>query len=253
VAESVPFDRAVEYYDRTRALPPAVHAEVVEVLRSELDGRGPCLEIGVGTGRIALSLAGAGIPMVGADLSGPMLHRLVQNAGGAQPFPLLEADATRLPFLDGAVGAALASHVLHLVADWRGAVGELVRVLRPGGVLLVSRGGPPAELDELFQRLRAGMGIPEGRHVVGLDDPMEVDGMLGAGRSLPDVHGERQTSIASLLHLVEENRQSWTWRVPEDVRLSAVAATRTWAANHYGDIDAQRLFPFVVRWRAWEV
>ena len=249
---SVPFDQAVEYYDRTRALPPAVHAEVVEVLRAELEGRGTCLEIGVGTGRIALSLAGAGIPLVGADLSAPMLHRLVENAGGSQPFPLLQADATLLPFDGARFGAALASHVLHLIADWRTAVAELVRVIRPGGVLLVSRGGPPAELGDLFGRLRASMGIAEGEHVVGLDDPLEIDAVLGTGRDLPHVHGERQTSIGSLLSLIEQNRQSWTWRVPEADRLAGVAETRAWAREAYGDLDVERPFRFTVRWRAWD-
>jgi SAM-dependent methyltransferase len=65
-----------------------------------------------------------------------MLRRLVANAGGARPFPLLQADATRLPLADKVFGCALAVHVLHLIPDWRAAVDEAMRVLRPGGVLV---------------------------------------------------------------------------------------------------------------------
>ena len=253
MAESVPFDRAAEYYDRTRALPPALHAAVIEGLRAELSGRGVCLEVGVGTGRIALSLASAGVPMVGADLSGPMLDRLVENAGGTAPFPVLQADVTTLPFADGSFGATLASHVLHLVPDWRAAAREMARVVRPGGAVLVSRGSPAEGIEPLMRTMREGMGIAEDAVVVGLDDVTGVDDVLGPGRWLPDVVGEHRGAIEWVLRLVEEGQQSWTWRVPEDVRRAAVAEAREWARQEYGDLEERRSFQVTVRWRAWDI
>ena len=50
---------------------------VVEHLAGELRGRGPVLEPGVGTGRMALPMAAAGIDVIGLDLSVPMLRELV--------------------------------------------------------------------------------------------------------------------------------------------------------------------------------
>jgi hypothetical protein len=47
--ESVNFDRAAGYYDKTRALPAATMADLTGLLAAELAGRQPCLEIGVGT------------------------------------------------------------------------------------------------------------------------------------------------------------------------------------------------------------
>ncbi len=79
---SVSFDRAAEYYDRTRALPPELAARQTEMLAGALAGRSRVLEIGVGTGRIALPLWQSGVPVVGLDLSAPMLHRLRLNAAG---------------------------------------------------------------------------------------------------------------------------------------------------------------------------
>src|SRR5207302_6452953 len=118
----------------------------------ELDGRGRALEIGVGTGRIALPVVEAGIPLTGIDLSLPMLQRLVEKTErGAPRFSLGIADATTLPFHDDAFGAAYAVHVLHLIPAWRDAIAELVRVVRPGGVILFDVGTPPPKDDALQQ------------------------------------------------------------------------------------------------------
>jgi SAM-dependent methyltransferase len=136
--ESVNFDRAAGYYDATRALPVTTMAQLTALLATELAGRQPCVEIGVGTGRFALPLRAAGIAMAGTDISGAMLRRLAANAGGGGPFPLAQADATRLPFAAGTFGSVLAVNVLHLIPDWRVAVDEAVRVLRPGGALVAS-------------------------------------------------------------------------------------------------------------------
>ena len=49
---------------------------------AELAGDGPALELGVGTGRIALPLAGRGVPVHGIDLSRAMVARLRDKPGG---------------------------------------------------------------------------------------------------------------------------------------------------------------------------
>ena len=139
--ESVNFDRAAEYYDATRALPADSMDELSGLLAAELADRQPCLEIGVGTGRIALPLRDRGIRLAGLDISAGMLRRLAVNAGDRGPVPLLQADATRQPLAAGSFGGVLAVHVLHLMQDWRVAVDEALRVLRPGGVLIAGLQG----------------------------------------------------------------------------------------------------------------
>ncbi|MFN2588949.1 MAG: class I SAM-dependent methyltransferase [Actinomycetota bacterium] len=118
MSDSIRFDRAVDYYDRTRALTPGTEERMVEVLARELQGRGRFLEIGAGTGRIALPLRAAGVDVFGVDLSAPMLERLLSKGTA----PVVLGDATRLPFRDRSFGAALAVHVLHLIPAWRGAI-----------------------------------------------------------------------------------------------------------------------------------
>ena len=80
------FDRAADFYDTTRALPVDVHDRLTTMLLTELSARPLCLEIGVGTGRIALPLVERGVSMIGVDIAPKMLRRLVVNAGGRSPF-----------------------------------------------------------------------------------------------------------------------------------------------------------------------
>ncbi|MGV9455761.1 class I SAM-dependent DNA methyltransferase [Streptomyces sp. NPDC003635] len=60
---------------------PHVVGPVVDVL-SDLAGDGPALELGIGTGRIALPLAARGVPVHGIDMSRAMAARLREKPGG---------------------------------------------------------------------------------------------------------------------------------------------------------------------------
>ena len=135
---SINFDRAAEYYDSTRSLPPQIADKLTELLLTELAGKGRCLEIGIGTGRIALPLAQGGVDIAGVDISSAMLARLQEKAEAlGVVVPAQVADATALPFEDGSFDAGIACHVFHLIRDWPAAVRELARVVRPGGMVLV--------------------------------------------------------------------------------------------------------------------
>ena len=70
MTESVRFDGAAEHYDQTRAIPDETMGRTISLLASELRDRGSVLEVGVGTGLLALRLHEAGIPVSGLDLIG---------------------------------------------------------------------------------------------------------------------------------------------------------------------------------------
>jgi SAM-dependent methyltransferase len=74
-----------ERYDEAEAemFDPAVVEPAVDFL-AELAGDGPALELGIGTGRIALPLARRGIRVHGIDLSEAMLARLRAKPGAEQ-------------------------------------------------------------------------------------------------------------------------------------------------------------------------
>ncbi len=69
--KSLTFDRAVSYYDRTRALPREVSDALTDALieLGQLQPGRRCLEVGAGTGRIALPLVARGVDLAGVDLS----------------------------------------------------------------------------------------------------------------------------------------------------------------------------------------
>jgi SAM-dependent methyltransferase len=73
-------DRIADSYDRlTATMPDPV--DCVDRL-AELAGAGPALELGIGTGRIALPLAARGVEVHGIDASAAMVERLRAKPGG---------------------------------------------------------------------------------------------------------------------------------------------------------------------------
>jgi SAM-dependent methyltransferase len=78
-------ERVAARYDESSAdmFDPAVVEPVVDFL-AELAGEGRALELGIGTGRIALPLAAQGVPVYGIELSRAMVARLRAKPGGEE-------------------------------------------------------------------------------------------------------------------------------------------------------------------------
>jgi SAM-dependent methyltransferase len=254
---SVPFDRAAEFYDETRSYDEGLTRATIELLASELAGRGTALEVGVGTGLLALPLHEAGIPMLGLDISGPMLAKLVDKAGGRRPFPLSIGDATRLPFADAAMDAGLIRWVLHLIEDWRAVVAELVRVVRPGGVLVIHLGAYGGPTDEIRLRFEELVGVSVDPVGIGWHREEELDREIaslgGRLRLLPTLAQRHEEPLGVFVDRIERNLFSWTWPLPEDLRLAAVRELRSWAQERFGALDEPRPYEAPVVWRAYDL
>lgn len=122
----ISFDRIAHLYDETRRLPPDQMEVIVDALYRELSRYHLVLEVGVGTGRIAVPLQRRGLHLIGVDIAPRMLER----GRGKGLRDILLADALRLPFKDRFADAVYSVHVLHLIRDWRGALKEMARVAR---------------------------------------------------------------------------------------------------------------------------
>ena len=72
---------AATYDDSSEVFGPGAADAAADVL-AELAGGGRALELGIGTGRIALPLARRGVPVHGIDLSRAMVARLRAKPGG---------------------------------------------------------------------------------------------------------------------------------------------------------------------------
>ena len=255
---SVSFDRAVEYYDRTRGMSESASRATTEQLSEELRGRGRALEIGVGTGLVSLPLAEAGIPMAGLDISAPMLAKLVEKAGG-RPFPLVVGDATALPFSEGVFGAALLRHVLHLIPDWERAVAELARVVARPGTVLVATGDIPKAWREVayrFRELAGGPSIAKGLDI-GRDLP-RLDGAFASlraadARNLPAIADEVTQSLGEFLDQMAEGLHSWTWDVEEAERRRIVEEVRGWSLERFGTLNPPEAREIQITWRAYDL
>jgi ubiquinone/menaquinone biosynthesis C-methylase UbiE len=253
-AESLVFDRAVDYYDKTRSLSNASMDKLVAQIRRGI-GVGPCLEIGVGTGRMALPLQASGTDMVGIDLSQPMLRRLVHNADGRLPFPLVAADASSLPFADDSFAAALAVHVLHLIPEWERALAELVRVVRPGGALAIDIGRQTKGVyRELLAEFTAAAQIPEDHR--GINDTNELDAALagfGAELTRTELITEHRTATyAKTIAALEAGTYSITWAADEATRRRAAAQVRRWAEARFGPLTERYDYHLEIALRTYQ-
>lgn len=264
--EALSFNRAADYYDETRALPHGAREELADVLAAELAAHQPCLEIGIGTGRIALPLRARGITLAGADIAEAMLRRLVVNAGDRPP-PLLLADATRLPAAPLSFGGVLASHVLHLIPGWRVAVDEAVRVLRPGGVLLSDFGGrgeprasartrPTASRPPWSQAVRESLrrhGITRDRRAVTAEAVTRYLRGRVSARPLPPVRVTVRWSLGQTVADMERQIFSWTWPYTAEQMRAVCADIRAWAASENVPLDAEHEVEDVIQWWAFDL
>lgn len=93
------------------------------------------LEVGCGSAPCARWLADHGAQVIGLDLSVGMLRQAVDAARETGIcVPLVQADATRLPFADRSFDLACSAFgAVPFVADSAAVMREVVRVLRPGG------------------------------------------------------------------------------------------------------------------------
>ncbi|MFD2796589.1 class I SAM-dependent methyltransferase [Promicromonospora vindobonensis] len=99
---------------------------------------GQVLEVAVGTG-LNLGLYPTDVTLTGMDLSPAMLAGARERAAElGRDVDLRVGDAQRLEFAESSFDTVVCTFGLCAVPDDRGAVDEMVRVLRPGGLLLLA-------------------------------------------------------------------------------------------------------------------
>lgn len=103
-------------------------ARVLAAFVGEVSGR-RILDVGTGTGRAALALAGMGAAVTGVDASDEMLAVARERASAAGAAITFErGDAHDLPFPDRSFDVAVCLRVLMHAPDWRRCLAELCRV-----------------------------------------------------------------------------------------------------------------------------
>jgi ubiquinone/menaquinone biosynthesis C-methylase UbiE len=209
------YDAAAEYWhDRLGLLGyPRAYEDLLDrllaegTLRSLQDG-GRVLDFGIGTGAFSLALAGkvaAPLRIEGMELSPSMLLRATLNLDrvGVETRMYLR-DATNLPFEYNTFDAVISAHGLEHLDDAFAELSEMVRVLKPGGPLVVVATRRVVS-DALLPPKWRHEHIIQDRLMVG----MERAGLIGV-RAYPLLVGgplPRQTSVAC----VGFKKGVWQW------------------------------------------
>lgn len=109
------------------------------IVKERARRRARILDIGTGTGVLAVELARAGARVIAVDHSPRMLEaaRAKARDAGLLGIELRQGDARALPLADGEVDAALAHMVVQYLASPGEVLREMARAVRPGGAVVV--------------------------------------------------------------------------------------------------------------------
>ena len=245
---SLSFDRVAVDYEATRYMPLSVAHSVARHVTDGLEPQEWVLDAGVGTGRIGRSLAQA-LPerTVGVDISRSMMAQM-HDPNRAQIFlPFLAlADLSALPFADQTFAAALAVHVFHLIPDWETALGELWRVLRPGGRLLLGKeehDRSPVQDYYLREANRRGLLPPNpgATTMQALQALRQRGGTVHEERS-PSLTWVQHVSTAATLARLEARAYSVLWFISEKDHAELLEKTQQWAYANRGLAEAAQTF-----------
>jgi ubiquinone/menaquinone biosynthesis C-methylase UbiE len=138
--------QAGEFADRYRDIGSNVYESCFSYSRWRLDAllrrylpeRGDglrLLDVGCGTGHHMASLRERGFEVAGVDGSEEMIAHAKANNPGAQ---IKLADVDSVPFADSSFDFVLCVEVLRYLPDFTRCISEIARVLKPGGVCLVT-------------------------------------------------------------------------------------------------------------------
>ncbi|MGH2850826.1 MAG: class I SAM-dependent DNA methyltransferase [Solirubrobacteraceae bacterium] len=162
------------------------------------------LDVGCGEGRVGRLLADAGHRLAGVD-SSPTLVALAREAGGYEE--IVCASATALPWPPAIFDLAVAFMSLQDIDDPVAAIGELGRVIVPGGRLCIAivhpLNRPPEHLDGYFDEHRVSLAVERNGIAMtfeGFDRPLETyTSALGDAGFVIEARREPRPTAHSLL------------------------------------------------------
>lgn len=175
-AVAASFGAASSRYDAAAWLQAMVREELLSRLTLLPAPPRDVLDLGAGTGAAALAMKRRfrRASVTAVDIAAPMLNVARRHSRFWRPIRCIEADARALPFEAGSFDLVFSNLMLQWLDPPDTALAEMRRVLRPGGLLLLSSFGP-----ETLQELRAAWAAADdGVHVNGFIDMHDLGSAL---------------------------------------------------------------------------
>lgn len=254
MAERVDFSANATIYDRRHgaAMP---HDHVGRLwLAARLQAGADVLDVGAGTGRVAIPLALRGCNVVALEPAHGMLDKLRTKAGDTK-LSVVVGEGGQLPFSAGCFDAVVIARLLYLTTDWPEILREVHRVIAVGGSLLHEWGN--GQVDEEWVQIReearslfeqAGSRDPFHpgvRSEAEIDEDLESLGFvrtahftMGPGSSI---------TLREFLRRLTEGELSYIWGVPENVRTECLPRLTRWSEQTF-DLERPIPMPREVRW-----
>lgn len=127
--QAVPFSNAPGIRDQA--------ALKLLVESSEIVARDTVLDVACGPGLVVRAFAGSAAHVTGIDVTPAMISRARELAMGLSNVTLDIGDVNQLPYEDGEFDVVVSRHAFHHFPDPRAVLGEMKRVCRPGGRVVV--------------------------------------------------------------------------------------------------------------------
>ena len=202
-------------------------------------------DLGGGAGRVSVPVAACS-ETVSVDIEPHMLAacRALAAERGV-PIGLAAGSVLQLPFADNVFDAVLITNVLHQVAQWRDALAEAARVLRPGGVLIMGRDILDEETcaGKLRQQSRAitAMVAPEMRPTdaagPALFQHLQAMGAQG-GPPVTACTWTESLSPRQVLERMADRTHNETWSLNDEQLGGLMERIVPWAESNFDDLDA---------------
>jgi ubiquinone/menaquinone biosynthesis C-methylase UbiE len=218
------WDRRAQHFDEDfghSIRTPAERAAWDRILDLVLPSRAriDALDAGCGTGFLSFELAARGHHVIGVDFAPSMIAEARRKAAerGVSSVGFEEADAEQLPFMPATFDLVISRHLLWTLAHPEAAIDEWIRVLRPGGRLVVVDGQfdaaaappPPGNARSSAEYAAVGDQLP----FLGGRSMEQIEALFKA-HGLVHVNGDPLIDLvtAQAQRMVEEGREPRTHR-----------------------------------------